>query len=277
MRIDGLSPGKGTGTLVFVTSKIAWGLSSDDDVTAAIADLQKRGVIAAGAIKNRALNTKVLAFQWSRPKAAADAAAQKSALEAHKKHFAEARCFDVDICTDAMIDPEVAGVNHLVKTNWLDGIQLVVEVAKRAPERLREDFLVFLQNPQRPDWAFDDLFKAGEAHKDAKKRGAVFEAIASFPPPPRSNDKRATFVTSIHNALLAAESRGDKKRAKELADQGSTLPDYVKAYGATPPAPASKSATKAPKPKAKANAKPNAKAKAATKPKAKAKPKAKKR
>ena len=214
MRITGLAASSATaGTIVFVSPKIVWNVNdSRNPLTPMLTELQAKGVLAKGAITPRSFNTKVFAFGWTRPRTNDDAAAQRAALEANAGQMSEVVCLDIpDVVTGAVVTKDKKPVFYV------DGGELVVEVAKKCPEAL-SSVLTFLRDPQRPDWFWSGIFEAAETHKDPKKGLACYEAIISFPVPSASNKHRSTYLGALNNAIVAAQAC-DVARAKALSDR----------------------------------------------------------
>lgn len=214
MRIQGLTAGgKGTGTIVFVSPRIVWNINdSRHPITPMLTDLHARGVLVKSGFRVRNFNTKVLAFGWNRPTTNDAAAEQRAALEALAKGMSDVVCLETpDVATGAVTDDDGA-------VDYVDGGELVVEVAKKCPEHL-PSVLAFLREPQRPDWFWSAIFAAAQEHTDPKKGLAGYEAILSFPVPSASNKHRATYLRALNNALIGAHAIGDRARGKALADR----------------------------------------------------------
>jgi len=193
------------GVLVLVFGKIVW--SADTDLIAA---LQDDGVIAKFTFGPRALNTKVLAFAWNVPKDAATAQAQREALSKHAS---------IESCEAFAIDLEKVFVDDDGKPqNFLDGGELTLAFARRAPDRIM-DAMPYLRAPQRADWFMDNLAAIASDTSDAKSRAAIYDAIAQMPIPPKSNKHYKTYVASLAAGAEAFRAAKDAKGAQRLEEK----------------------------------------------------------
>jgi len=203
MHIEGVEPSPAKkGTLVLGFEKIVW--TADKDLIAA---LQSEGILAPFKYSPRALNTKVLAFNWLVPATKEAAVQQQKALAAHAE-LDEARGFPIDLGKFFIDDDDAKAV-------YLDGGELTVAFARGATEHLAEA-MPFLRNPQRPDWFMDALDAVAADTKDAAKRALIYDAIASMPIPSASNKHHKTYVRCVNDAAAAFREAGDATNAERL-------------------------------------------------------------
>jgi hypothetical protein len=203
MDIEGIEPSPAKkGTIVLGFGKIVW--TADKDLIAA---LQNDGIVAPFKYSPRALNTKVLAMQWLVPQSKDDAVAQQKALRA-RAELKEARGFPIDLSAHFKGDDDA-------KASYLDGGELTVAFARGAPEHIAEA-MPFLRAPQRPDWFMDALADVAAETKDARKRGFIYDAIASMPVPSASNKHHKTYVKCLNDAVAAFREAGDAANADRL-------------------------------------------------------------
>lgn len=209
MDIRGLEPaGTKKGVLVLVFGKIVW--TADKDLIAAIAN---EGVIAKAPWVPRALNTKVLAFQWLVPQDDDTAQAQREALSAHAD-IREAHAFAIDL-SKVFIETE-----HDRPSQYLDGGELTLAFAKGAPEHLAEA-MPYLRAPQRADWFMDGLADIAAETKDAKHRALIYDAIAQMPVPPKSNKHHKTYVAALDEGAAAFRAAKDMVGARRLEEKAA--------------------------------------------------------